>query len=166
MALVIIFSLKIINNIIICEEKMKKFFLEFKDFIGKSNVIDMAVGVVIGKAFGDIVNSIVNGILVPIIGKLVGGFDVSQWKWVLTAASVDASGNAVPEVAIAYGSVIQSVLNFLIIALCIFSVIKTITKAKYSADKLLKIEKKKEDFNETELDVLRDIRESLNKSKR
>ena len=94
-----------------------KAFKEFKDFISKGNVMDMAVGVIIGGAFGKIVTSLVNDILMPLIGILTGGIDFTS----LSAKVGDAE--------VMYGSFIQSVIDFLIIALCIFFMTKAISKA-------------------------------------
>ena len=94
-----------------------KAFKEFKDFISKGNVMDMAVGVIIGGAFGKIVTSLVNDILMPLIGILTGGIDFTA----LSAKVGDAE--------VMYGSFIQSVIDFLIIALCIFFMTKAISKA-------------------------------------
>lgn len=114
---------------------MKKFFQDFKAFINKGNVIDMAVGVVVGGAFGKITTSLVNDIIMPLIGKLIGGLDVSEWKWVLTEA-VEATETtpAVAEVAVRYGNFIQLILDFLIIAFSVFVVIKMISKAREKAE--------------------------------
>ena len=94
-----------------------KAFKEFKDFISKGNVMDMVVGVIIGGAFGKIVTSLVNDILMPLIGILTGGIDFTS----LSAKVGDAE--------VMYGSFIQSVIDFLIIALCIFFMTKAISKA-------------------------------------
>lgn len=117
--------------------KKVKFIEEFKAFINRGNVIDMAVGVIIGGAFGKITTSLVNDIVMPLIGKLTGGVSVSDWKWVLTEAVLDAEGNVVtPEVAVCYGNLIQTVLDFLLIALVIFCVIKAIGDMKAKAEEL------------------------------
>lgn len=84
--------------------------------------MDMAVGVVIGGAFGSIVSSLVNDIIMPIMGALTGGINFSDMKWV-----IGTSADGEPA-AIAYGSFIQNVIDFLIIALCIFFVVKAINK--------------------------------------
>ena len=94
---------------------------EFKKFIMRGNVIDLAVGIIIGGAFGKIVSSFVNDILMPPIGVILGGVNFSDLKLVLKAAS-DKS----PEVALKYGSFIQASVDFLIIAAAIFSMIKVI----------------------------------------
>lgn len=100
---------------------------EFKEFISKGNVVDLAVGVIIGAAFGKIITSLVDDILMPPLGFLIGGVDFSEKKLVLISADVI---NKVEEVAIRYGNFINAVFQFLIVALCIFAVIKTINTLK------------------------------------
>ena len=106
-----------------------KIFGEFKDFIARGNVIDLAVGVVIGSAFGKIVTSIVNDILMPIIGIIIGGIDFSGLSFKIGSATVN------------YGMFIQNVIDFLIVAICIFffiKVIEKVTKKKKMKKKLKK----------------------------
>lgn len=100
---------------------------EFKEFISKGNVVDLAVGVIIGAAFGKIITSLVDDILMPPIGYVMGGVDFSDKKLVLVDADIV---NKVEEVAIRYGSFINSIIQFLIVALCIFSVIKMMNALK------------------------------------
>lgn len=120
---------------------------EFKEFISKGNIVDMAVGVIIGSAFGKIVTSLVNDIFMPIIGVIIGGLDFSN-------LSIKV-GNS----AIMYGSFIQNVVDFLIVAACIFFMIKVLSKFK----------KKEEVKTETTVDentlLLREIRDLLKKEK-
>lgn len=117
--------------------KKVKFIEEFKEFINRGNVIDMAVGVIVGGAFGKITTSLVNDIVMPLIGKLTGGASVSDWKWVLTEAVLDADGNVVtPEVAVCYGNLIQTLIDFLLIAFVIFCVIKMIGRMKARAEEV------------------------------
>ena len=97
------------------------FFKEFKDFAMRGNVIDLAVGVVIGGAFGKIVTSLVDDIVMPAIGVVIGKVDFSTFKYVITEA--DATTGAT-EVAIRYGSFVNVIVQFTIIAFCIFLVIK------------------------------------------
>jgi large conductance mechanosensitive channel len=106
------------------------FFKEFKEFAAKGNVVDMAVGIIIGGAFGKIVASLVNDIIMPPIGVLIGGVDFTNLKLVLKQASVDAVGKEIPAVAINYGSLVNTVVNFLIIAFAIFMVIKAMNFVK------------------------------------
>ena len=102
---------------------MKKFFNDFKEFISKGNIVDMAVGVIIGGAFGKIVTSLVNDIIMPLISLATGGISVADWKWVIRAAD---EANGITENALRYGNFIQTVIDFLIVALCIFMMIKLI----------------------------------------
>lgn len=113
---------------------MKKFISDFKAFALKGNVVDMAVGVIIGGAFGKIVTSLVNDIIMPAISMLIGGLhitedglDVTEWKHVIEEAVIDKAGTVITaETAIRYGMFIQNIIDFFIIALCIFIMIKLI----------------------------------------
>lgn len=100
---------------------------EFKEFISKGNVVDLAVGVIIGAAFGKIITSLVDDILMPPLGFLIGGVDFSEKRLVLISADAISK---VEEVAIRYGNFINAVFQFLIVAVCIFAVIKTINTLK------------------------------------
>lgn len=97
---------------------------EFKAFVMRGNVIDLAVGVVIGAAFGKIVASLVDQIIMPPIGMMIGGVDFSAYKWVLQAAGPDGKG----EVAIQYGAFFNTMIQFLIIAAAIFIVVKIVNR--------------------------------------
>jgi large conductance mechanosensitive channel len=103
---------------------------EFKDFAVKGNMIDMAVGIIIGGAFGKVVSSVVNDILMPPLGLLIGGLDFADYKATLKAASVNDAGEAVAAVTLNYGMFIQTAIDFLIVALVIFMVIKAMNKLK------------------------------------
>lgn len=127
---------------------MKKFIDDFKTFISRGNVMDMAVGVIIGSAFGKIVTSLVNDILMPLIGVILGGLDFGG----LAIKVGDAS--------IAYGSFIQAVIDFLIVAFCIFTMIKFFEKFKKKEVKKSETTKPSE-----EVMLLREIRDSLKKKK-
>ncbi|MBJ2184680.1 MAG: large-conductance mechanosensitive channel protein MscL [Muribaculaceae bacterium] len=109
---------------------MGKFFSDFKEFAMRGNVVDMAVGVVIGAAFGKIVSSLVSEVIMPAVGLLTGGVNFADLKWVIKAATVDAAGTEIPEVAIGYGAFVQAILDFLIIAFCIFVLIRMLMKLK------------------------------------
>jgi large conductance mechanosensitive channel len=100
-------------------------FNEFKKFAFKGNVIDLAVGVIIGGAFGKIVTSLVNDLIMPIIGIIIGGINFSDLKYVIAPANGD-----VAEAAIRYGAFIQSIVDFLIIAVSIFLFVKLLSKTK------------------------------------
>ncbi len=116
---------------------MKKFFTEFKAFIKKGNVVDLAVAMIIGTAFNKIVSSLVNDVIMPLISLMIGGKDVTDWKWIIRQAQYDANGNVlVAETALKYGMFIQAVIDFLIIALTVFIIVKIF---KSSTQKLTKI---------------------------
>ena len=100
---------------------------EFKEFITRGNVMDMAVGIIIGGAFTAIVTSLVNDLLMPVIGVLFGGLDFSTLKYVVRAAD-EAAG--IEEAAIKYGSFIQAIVDFLLIAVVIFLMVKGINKMR------------------------------------
>ena len=131
-----------------------KLFDEFKAFVMRGNVLDMAVGVIVGGAFGKIVTSLVNDIFMPIIGMIIGNVDFSSLE-IKLGEPVEGAEQA----AIRYGAFIQEIVNFLIIAICIFMVIKVINK----------LQKKKEEApapapEPTKEEVLlTEIRDALNK---
>lgn len=120
---------------------------EFKQFIARGNVVDLAVGVIVGSAFGKIVTSLVNDILMPIIGVILGGIDFSS----LTLKFKDAT--------ISYGMFIQNVIDFLIVSFCVFIFVKIINEISKIGHK--KVEEKKEEKIENELTVLKEIKELL-----
>ena len=131
-----------------------KLFDEFKAFVMRGNVVDMAVGVIIGGAFGKIVTSLVNDIFMPIIGVLIGNVNFSDLQIKLGEPLEGAE-----QAAIKYGMFIQEVVNFLIIALCIFMVIKVINKLQKKKEEALAPvpEPTKEEV------LLSEIRDALNK---
>ena len=128
---------------------------EFKEFISRGNVVDLATAVVIGAAFGKIVTSLVDGMVMPVIGFLSGGVSVSDWKYVLSPASVDAAGKEVAEVAIRYGAFIQTMIDFLLIALVIFLVLKAYNRVRKPAEAPV--------VTPEDVLLLREIRDSLKK---
>lgn len=112
---------------------------EFRDFIARGNVIDLAVAVIIGAAFGAIVTSLVNDVLMPPIGKVMGGIDFKDYYVVLDrsfATTVDGKALSLADVkaegvpVIAYGQFINNVVNFLIVAFCVFLLVKLVNKVK------------------------------------
>ncbi len=108
---------------------------EFKEFIAKGNVLELAVAVVIGAAFGRIVTALVDGIVMPVVSLVTGGVSVDDWKLVVTPAQVDAAGKEIAaEVAIRYGTFLQSVIDFLIVAFVIFLVIKAYNRIRRPAE--------------------------------
>ncbi|RPE80893.1 large-conductance mechanosensitive channel protein MscL [Vulcaniibacterium tengchongense] len=108
---------------------------EFKEFISRGNVVDLAVGVVIGAAFGKIVTALVDGIVMPVIGFVTqGNASVSDWRYVLRPAQLDSAGKEVAaEVAVRYGLFLQTVLDFLLIALVIFLFLKAYNRVRKPA---------------------------------
>ena len=139
-------------------EKNKGFWTEFKTFIARGNVMDLAVGVIVGSAFTGIVTSLSNNILMPIIGLIIGGFDFSK-----LALKLEVWGR---EVAINYGAFIQSTVDFLLTALCIFVIVKLMNKffAKKEAEK--KEEKPAEPVKSDEVKLLEEIRDLLKENKK
>lgn len=129
---------------------------EFKEFISRGNVVDMAVGVIMGSAFGKIVTSLVNDIIMPLVGVLIGGIDFTSLSFKIQYASVK------------YGSFIQNIVDFLIVAICIFIFVKIINKLN-TIDVLHK--KKKEEATKEEVKksdevvLLEEIRDLLKKQK-
>lgn len=104
-------------------KKAKKEASKFKEFISRGNVVDMAVGVIVGGAFSKIVTSLVNDMITPLIGIIIGGLDFSNLTLEIGSAKI------------AYGSFIQSIIDFLIIAICIFTVIRLFEKLKHKEEK-------------------------------
>ncbi len=109
---------------------MKKFINEFKEFAVKGNVVDMAVGVIIGGAFGKIVTSLVNDVIMPCIGKITGNISFADLKYTLTEAVMNGEEVVTPAVVLNYGQFIQNVVDFIIVAFCIFLMVKGIMKLK------------------------------------
>lgn len=101
---------------------------EFKAFAMRGNVMDMAVGIVIGGAFGKIVSSLVSDVIMPPIGMLTGGIDFSAMKWVLKPADDSDPKHKIAEVAINYGSFINTIITFIIVAFAIFMLIKMMNR--------------------------------------
>ncbi len=107
---------------------------EFKKFISKGNVIELAVGLIMAVYFGAIVKSLVDHIIMPPIGILLGNVDFSNLKVILKAASMNGDV-AVPEVAISYGLFLNTIITFLIVAIAVFMVVKGYNKMKTSVEK-------------------------------
>lgn len=114
------------------KEKRKKFWGEFKTFIAKGNVVDLAVALVIGTAFNKIVSQLVDSFITPLIGIVLGGFSLDDWKWVYKEAVLAEDGETVleAEIAFSYGTFLQTVIDFLIIALTVFIVVKLYTRIR------------------------------------
>lgn len=106
------------------------FMKEFKEFAMRGNVVDMAVGIVIGGAFGKIVSSFVADVVMPPLGQLMGGVDFKDLKYIIQDAVMEGETVTTPEVAVRYGNFFLTILDFIIIALAIFMVIKGMNKMK------------------------------------
>jgi large conductance mechanosensitive channel len=105
--------------------KDKKLAGEFRKFIAKGNVVDLAVALVIGAAFNKIVTQIVDSFINPLLGLVLRGFSISEWKWVLKEEVIDSAGEVIQgEVAITYGLIIQAAIDFLLTALVVFVIVK------------------------------------------
>ena len=127
---------------------MRNFLSEFKNFAMKGNVIDLAVAVVIGTAFGKITTALVNNVIMPVFGILLGGIDFTDKTFELGEASI------------AYGSFVQSVIEFIIIAFALFIIIKALKKLQNTEEKK---EEVKEKVTPEDILLLREIRDSLKK---
>lgn len=134
-------------------------FSEFKNFISKGNVIDLAVGVIIGSAFGSIVTSLVNDIFMPVLGLIIGKVNFTGLKFVIVPADGEKA-----EVAVLYGSFIQNVINFLIMAFVIFLMVKAISNLKKEKKEETE-EKKEEPKISAEEKLLTEIRDILKENK-
>lgn len=137
------------------KKKMKKGMGEFKEFISRGNVVDMAVGVIIGAAFGKIVTSLVEKILMPIIGVLLGGLDFSDLSIKVDKATVG------------YGAFIQSIVDFLIVAFCLFLIVKAMAKIQDAVkkDSVEEAIEKEQENDAKELELLTEIRDLLKEQK-
>lgn len=107
-----------------------KMYQEFKQFAIRGNVVDMAVGVILGGAFGKIVSSLVTDVIMPPIGLLLRGVDFTNLKMTMKEPVVDQAGKQMPEVALAYGNFINTIVSFVIVALCTFILVKLINSLK------------------------------------
>ena len=132
-------------------QKVKKEASEFKKFISRGNVVDMAVGVIVGGAFGKIVTSLVNDIITPLIGIIIGGLDFSNLTLEIGSSKI------------AYGSFIQTIIDFLIIAICIFTMVRLFEKLKHEEkkEKVEELPKKSEDI--LLLEEIRDLLKETSK---
>lgn len=128
---------------------MKKYINEFKKFIAKGNVVDLAVAVIIGGAFGKIVTSLVNDILMPIIGVILGGLDFTSLSIKFRSATIN------------YGMFIQNIVDFLIIAICIFAFVKFIERLLPKKEEKKETPKKPDDIV-----LLEEIRDLLKEKKK
>ncbi len=136
---------------------MKKLLTEFKEFISKGSIIDLAVAFIIGGAFRSIISSFVADVLMPVISLLLGSINVKELKIVLTAASGD-----IPELAIRYGVFIQGIIDFIIIAFVLFLIIKAVNRAKRKKEEVT-VEVAEEPKTPDDILLLTEIRDLLKK---
>ena len=130
---------------------------EFKEFIARGNVVDLAVGVVIGAAFGKIVSALVDGIVMPLIGLMLGGVTFSDLSITLHPAELDAAGAEIaPALMLRYGAFLQAAIDFMIVAFVIFLFVKAYNRLRKPAEVV-------EAGPTEEVLLLREIRDSLNK---
>ena len=148
---------------------MKKFFEEFKTFISKGNVLSLAIGIIIGGAFNEIVNSLINDVIMPVIGRLTSGVSFDSWYIPLNGQTYDsfAAAKAADAPMIMIGNFISAIINFLIVALVLFLIMKGANKATALAAKKAEEEKAAEPPAEPSEEVLllREIRDSLQAKK-
>lgn len=150
-------------------EKKKGIIAEFKEFISKGNVVDMAVGVIIGSAFTAIVNSLVADVFTPLIGIIIGGIDFASLSIKIPDTVVD--GKVIAQGAeLTYGNFIQSIITFLLTAVCVFIFVKVINALRSGAEAKKKkeaeaaaAEEKKEPKGPTQEELLAEIRDLLAK---
>ncbi len=151
---------------------LKKFIEEFKTFIAKGNVLDMAVGVIIATAFGKITTSLVNDVFMPFIGWIIGDVDLTELNIVLTPEVVNEAGEVTdPAVVVAIGTFISTVIDFILIAFVVFLIVKTFNQVKEKAEAKKKAEEEaaaaaeeaKEPELSDEVKLLMEIRDLLKK---
>jgi len=145
------------------KQKEPKVLKEFKEFINRGSVMDLAVGIIIGGAFTAIVTSLVNDVVMPVVSMIIGGFDFSALK-----LTIPAYIEGVEPATINYGSFLQAVVNFLIIGFVIFLMVRTLNKMRERAERLAKkAEDKKEEaaveVQEDQTALLKEIRDLLKK---
>jgi len=147
---------------------MKKFLTEFKDFIMRGNVLDMAVGVIVATAFGKITTSLVNDLLMPFISFVCGTRDMTALNLLVRPELLDEAGNVVQEaITIGFGNFLATIIDFILIALVVFLIVRGFNKARQVAeDKLTKKEEEEaaeEEKKPTSEELLTQILEELKK---
>lgn len=143
---------------------MKKFFAEFKEFISRGNVMDMAIGVIIATAFGKITTSLVGDVFMPLIGWLIGDIDLTQLNITLSPAVLDEAGEVTKEaVVIGIGTFLTTVIDFLLVALIVFIIVKAFNTAKKKMEKPAEPEPEKAPEPTKEELLLTEIRDLLKK---
>lgn len=148
---------------------MKGFFEEFKKFISRGNVLDMAIGVIIGGSFGKITTSLVNDLLMPFIGFVCGSRDMTALNVIVRPAELDEAGEVVKEaITLGFGTFVGTIVDFLLVALAAFLIVKAFNKAREAAERKKKEEEApapEEPKKPTTEELLTDILEELRKDK-
>ncbi len=150
---------------------MKKFAKEFKDFITRGNVLDMAIGVIIAGAFGKITTSLVNDVLMPFISFICGARDMTALNLLVRPEELDAEGNVVKEaITIGFGTLLGTIIDFILVAFVVFLIVKAFNKAREAAEKKKKEEEaaaaaaqEPEEPKPTAEELLAEIRDLLKK---
>ena len=132
------------------KEKTTGLIGEFKTFVARGNVLDMAVGVIIGGAFGAISTSLVNDLIMPLVSLLTGGIDFEDWKITLKAAVYEGGELVSDAVTLNFGTFLSTVLNFFIVAFAVFLLIKAVNTATAKAAEIARLKKEEEDRKEAE----------------
>ena len=149
---------------------MKKLAGEFKEFIMRGNVLDMAVGVIIATAFGAITSTLINNVLMPLIGFLIGDVDLSQWDVVLRPAVMEGEEVVKEAVVLGIGTFLTAVINFILVALVVFAIVKSFNKAREMAEARKKKEEEaaaeEEEAGPTTEELLAQILEELKTQKK
>ena len=125
------------------KEKTRGFISEFKEFISKGNVLDMAIGVIIATAFGKITTSLVNDVFMPLIGWLVGDVDLTKYNITLSEAVMNGEEVVKEAVVVGIGTFLSTIIDFILVAFIVFLIVKAFNKAKEKAE-----EKKKQEEEE------------------
>lgn len=147
-------------------KKTRGFFGEFKEFIMRGNVIDMAIGVVIATAFGKITTSLVDNIIMPFIGWIIGDFDLSKFNVELVPAVMDGETVVKEAVVLGVGTLLTTIINFIIIGFIVFLIVKGINKMREKAEAKKKKEEEEkvaEDPKPTTEELLTQILEEIKK---
>ncbi|MBQ6130624.1 large-conductance mechanosensitive channel protein MscL [Candidatus Saccharibacteria bacterium] len=142
------------------KKKEPKVIKEFKEFINRGSVVDLAVGIIVGGAFTSIVNSLVNDVVMPVISMIIGGFDFTNLK-----ITIPAYVSGIEPATINYGNFIQALINFLIIAFVIFLIVRTLNNMKKKAEPAPVEDKKAAKAEDDQTAVLKEIRDLLAKKK-
>jgi len=137
---------------------MKKIATEFKEFIMRGNVLDMAVGVIIATAFGNITNTLINNVIMPLIGAIFGNVDLSKWNITLRAAVMEGEEVVKEAVVLGIGSFISAIINFILIALIVFAIVKAFNKFRKKEEPA-----PEEPAGPTQEELLAEIRDLLKK---